>query len=124
MMMLLTYLTVSLLALMGLSAMILLISRALVDCPENGPRARAAGITIATGYLAIGGGAVLLIGALATLEADLGLLVFTLGLACVVLGLGFTQAVTTLRAVVDARPAPRANPFPEGTAVPMEPVLA
>jgi hypothetical protein len=124
MMMLLTYLTVSMLALIGLSAMILTISRALADCPEKGPRARAAGITIATGYLAIGGGAVLLIGALATLQADLGLLVFTLGLACVVLGLGFTQAVTMLRAVVDASPLARQTPFPEGAEVPMEPVLA
>lgn len=123
-MMLLTYLTVALLALIGLSVMILTISRALADCPETGRRARAAGITIATGYLAIGGGAVLLIGALATLQADLGLLVFTLGLACVVLGLGFTQAVTTLRAVVDAGARPQQNPFPEGTEVPMEPVLA
>ncbi|MGL4234648.1 hypothetical protein [Tabrizicola sp.] len=123
-MMLLTYLSVSLLALTGLSAMILSIAKALADCPEKAPRAKAAGITIATGFLAIGGGAVLLIGALATLKADLSLLVFTMGLACVVLGLGFTQAVTTLRAVVDAGPAAKPLPKSEDLQVQMEPVLA
>jgi hypothetical protein len=125
-MMLIAYLTVSLLALIGLAVMILAIARTLATCPDLAPRAKAAGITIATGYLAIGGGAVLLIGALATLKADLSLLVFAMGLACVVLGLGFTQAVTTLRAVVDGTPGRRVTPLPESAAqqVPLEPVLA
>jgi hypothetical protein len=121
-MMLLAYLTVALLALSGLAAMILAVSRALADCPEKGPRARAAGITIATGFLAIGGGAVLLIGALATLKADTSLLVFTMGLACVVLGLGFTQAVTMLRAVVEAGPQARSELLPDAP-LPLEPTL-
>jgi hypothetical protein len=121
-MLLLTYFAVALLALVGLAAMILAIARTLADCPEKGRRARAAGITIATGFTAIGGGAVLLIASLATLDDDLGLQVFAMGLACVILGLGFTQAVTTLRAVVDGGPA-RREPFPEAAPVPMEPVL-
>jgi hypothetical protein len=123
MMMLLAYLTVALLALSGLATMILAISRSLADCPEKGPRARAAGITIATGFLAIGGGAVLLIGALATLQEDTSLLVFTMGLACVVLGLGFTQAVTMLRAVVEAAPPARLEPPPPAP-LPMAPTLS
>lgn len=123
-MMLVAYLAVSLLTLCGLAAMILAIANTLAACPEKGPRAKAAGITIATGFLAIGGGVVLLIGALASYRPDPGLLIFSMGLACVVLGLGFTQAVTTLRAVVDGGANPRPAPQPAPEPVPMAPLLA
>lgn len=119
----LAYLSVALTALAGLTLMIVMIARALADCPDMAPRAKAAGITIATGYFAIGGGAVLLIGAFVTLDPEFTTAIFCMGLACLVLGLGFTQAVTTLRAVLtDAPPAP-CNPWPEGGPVPMEPIL-
>lgn len=123
-MLLLGYFAAALAVLIALALMILAITRALGDCPEKGPRARAAGVTIATGYLALGAGAVMLIGAFATLSAGLETIFFCVGLACIVLGLGFTQAVTMLRAVVDASPLARKTPFPEGSEVPMEPVLA
>jgi len=123
-MLLLGYFAAALAVLIALALMILAITRALADCPEKGPRARAAGITIATGYLALGGGAVLLIGAFASLEAGLEIIFFCLGLACIVLGLGFTQAVTMLRAVVEDAVKPRPAPVPAGNQPVMEPVLA
>lgn len=118
----LAYLSVSLTALVGLATMIVVIARTLADCPEKGPRAKAVGIAIATGYLSIGGGAVLLIGAFATLYPDFSVTVFSMGLACLVLGLGFTQAVTTLRAVL--ADTPKTAIKPAASPVPMEPILA
>ena len=124
-MLLLGFFAAAVLVLVALAWMILAIACVLADCPDNhpdkGPRARAAGITIATGFLALGGGAVLLLGAFASLDAGLEVIFFCLGLACVVLGLGFTQAVTMLRAVVDGDAKPR--PAPETSAPVMEPVL-
>jgi hypothetical protein len=114
MMMLALYLCVTIPALLALALMILAVARAAVACPEDGPRARAAGIAIATGYTAIGAGAVLLIGTLVALAAEPGLPIFAMGLAVLVLGLGFSQAMTTLRAAV--RPVQPAK-------VPLEPVL-
>ena len=121
-MLLLGYFAAALAVLIALALMILAITRALADCPETSARARAAGVTIATGYLALGAGAVMLIGAFATLSPGLETILFCLGLACIVLGLGFTQAVTMLRAVVAGDPKPAAAPAP--SAPPMEPVLA
>ncbi len=123
-MLLLGFFAAAVLVLASLAWMILAIARVLADCPDKGPRARAAGITIATGYLALGGGAVLLLGAFASLDAGLEVIFFCLGLACVVLGLGFTQAITLLRSVVDGDAKPRLDPFPEASAPVMEPVLA
>lgn len=123
-MLLLGYFVAASLVLVALTAMILAISRAVGDCPQSGARARAAGITLATGYLALGGGAVLLVGAGATLSVALETVFFCLGLICIVLGLGFTQAVTMLRTVVDGAAKPRPAPAPEAATTPMEPVLA
>jgi hypothetical protein len=124
-MLLLAFFVAAGLVLAALAWMILAIARVLGDCPDNAPRARAAGITIATGYLALGSGAVLLLGAFASLDPGPEVIFFCLGLACVVLGLGFTHAITLLRAVVDGVAKPRLNPLPEAAApVPMEPVLA
>ncbi len=123
-MLLLGYFVAALAVLIALALMILAIARALADCPEKGPRARAAGVTITTGYLALGGGAVMLIGAFVTLDAGLEIIFFCLGLVCVVLGLGFTQAVTMLRAVVDGETKPAEAAPSAPSAPPVEPVLA
>lgn len=103
---LIAYFAVATAALLALAAMILAIGKSLGDCPQTGRAARAGAITIATGFTAIGAGAVILIAAAlpafgnapqATLAA--------MGLACLILGLGFTHAVTTLRhVIVSARP--------------------
>ena len=89
-------------ALIALAAMILRIGTMLAECPDSGPTVRAAAVTIATGFAAIGAGGVILIGAVLPLLADAPLAGFlaALGFAALCLGLGFTQAVGTLRAVM------------------------
>jgi hypothetical protein len=109
----LAFFLVALVTLLGLTAMILRIGRALGECPSKGRAAQAASITIATGFVAIGLGGVSIIAAgLAMADAGGAAALFAVGLACVTLGLGFTHAVTLLRETVSAAP------------VPMEPVLA
>lgn len=113
----LTYFAIALGMLLGLARMILTIGRTLGDCPETGRRARTAAVTIATGFAAIGtGGVILIASALPTINGGTPVLLFALGLACLVLGLGFVHAVRQLRDVVQPRRAPV-------TAV-SEPVLA
>ena len=98
----LTYLFAAMIAVALLSFMILKIGALMSDCPQNGPAARTAAITISTGFAAIGTGGVLLIGAVLPLLADMPELAIALGLGFVslCLGLGFTQAIATLRAVL------------------------
>lgn len=114
-MMLFAYLSVGLLILGGLALMIHRIAVEAGKCPERGAIALAAGVTITTGFAAIGGGVVLLIAVLPLMVPSLEMVVFAMGINCLILGLGFTQAITTLRvAMRDGR----------GKLVPMEPVLA
>ncbi|OAN80475.1 hypothetical protein A8B82_00020 [Sulfitobacter sp. EhC04] len=103
-------------ALAALCIMILRIGAMIGTCPQTSAAARAAAVTIATGFAAIGAGGVTLIGALLPLAASGPLISFllALGLASLCLGLGFTHAVGTLRAVL-VRPAqdnPRQQPEP------------
>ena len=102
---LITYTTLSLATLALLSRMILTIGAMIGDCPQSTGAARSASVTIATGFAAIGAGGVLIIGAVLPALDDAGFAgtLGALGLAAICLGLGFTHAVTTLRAVV--RPA-------------------
>lgn len=106
----LTYISLSLAAVCALSVMILRIGALMVACPENGPAVRVATVTVATGFGAIGTGGAILIGALLPLlpSTPLASLLLALGLAALCLGLGFTQAVATLRAVL----MPAAPPQP------------
>jgi hypothetical protein len=83
--------------------------------PERGAVGLAAGVTITTGFVAIGGGVVLLVAVLPLMVPSLAMMVFAMGINCLILGLGFTQAITTLRAAVRGAGA---------KAVAMEPVLA
>ncbi|KEJ88885.1 hypothetical protein [Sulfitobacter donghicola] len=89
-------------ALTALAAMILRIGTLLGQCPESSAAIRAAAVTIATGFAAIGAGGVILIGAVLPLLNDAPMVGFlaALGFAALCLGLGFTQAVGTLRAVM------------------------
>ena len=99
-----TYSLISLAVLAVLARMILKIGTLLGTCPERGGVVRAAAVSVATGYSAIGAGGVMLIaGALPLLghEAALALMA-ALGLAAICLGLGFTHAVTILRAVAQS----------------------
>jgi hypothetical protein len=95
--------------------MILRIGALLGDCAQTRATARAASTTIATGFVAIGAGGVILIGAALPLLQGAPLTGFlgALGFAALYLGLGFTQAVGTLRALMQdamAKLAPQAAP--------------
>ena len=101
------YFAAALSVLVALAAMILRIGTVLGTCPDKGAAARAGAISIATGFTAIGAGAVTLIAALLPIFGlDLIALYLCLGGATLALGLGFSNAVATLRAVmVDVAPA-------------------
>ncbi|WP_371226325.1 hypothetical protein [Roseovarius sp. 2305UL8-3] len=110
-----TYTLTSLAGLIVLANMILKIGTMLAGCPKRGPVIRSAAVTVATGFSAIGAGGVLLIaGVLPLLGNDAALaLMAALGLAAICLGLGFSHAITILRAVAQGgEPAspPRAEP--------------
>ncbi|WP_341368171.1 hypothetical protein [Yoonia sp. BS5-3] len=97
-------------ALASLSAMIFKIGEALAGCPSTGRAAKAGSLTIVTGFVAIGGGAILIIaaGVFMTLnEIAVEGAMAALGLSILCLGLGFTHAIATLRDVV-AQAAQRA----------------
>lgn len=115
----LAYFGIALAILFGLTRMILIISRQMADCPHAIPGLRAAGTTVATGFLTIGLGGVGLASALLPLVFDdagmagqIAAVLLASGFVSMVLGLGFTHAMRTLQAM--GRPQP----------VPMEPVLA
>ncbi|MEX0300815.1 MAG: hypothetical protein AB3N24_00190 [Leisingera sp.] len=95
------YLGLGVLMLLAMALMILRIGTLLGDCPQSGRAAKAGAVTIATGYAMVGLGGVILIGAaIPMLEMELLGLLPALGLAAICLGLGFSHAVATLRAVV------------------------
>ncbi len=97
----LSYIALAFGGLTVLCIMILRIGMMIGTCPDTGPAARAAAVTIATGFAAIGAGGVILIGAVLPLTAGQPMMAFlsALGLASLCLGLGFTHAIGTLRAV-------------------------
>ena len=95
----------------ALSAMILHIGKLMATCPDLQLRTRAVTVTVATGFAATGAGGSILIGALIpVLEGStLTALCLASGLSALCLGLGFTHAVTTVRALLTdpaATPAP------------------
>ena len=94
--------------LVALAVMILKIGTVLGQCPDKGQAARAGAITIATGFTAIGAGCVTLIAAaLPAFGLGLMALCICLGGATLALGLGFSNAVATLRSImVDTKPVP------------------
>ncbi|MBY5986528.1 hypothetical protein [Roseovarius atlanticus] len=96
---LLSFIGLSLLALIALTRMIVLIGSMQRECPETGTAARLVAVTVATGFCAIGAGGVFLIAAAFPLLAQVPMMAFFvgLGLAVLCLGLGFSHAVNTLR---------------------------
>lgn len=96
------YFAIALAVLAGLSTMILKIGAMMGTCPISNGAARSASITIATGYSAIGLGGVLLAAILIPVLIEMGAvsLLSAIGVACFALGLGFSHAMATLRAVV------------------------
>ena len=110
------YLCLGTLMVAAMAFMILQIGKLLGDCPQSGRAARAAAVTIATGYSMIGIGGTALIGtAIPFLKLGSWSSLPALGFAAICLGLGFTHAVATLRAVV-REALPSANPTSSPTA--------
>lgn len=111
-MLVLTYFAVTLATLLALGLMILRIGRTLGVCPQTGAALRIAAVTIATGFVAIGLGGILLVAAALPLTQDHAVAVFPImGFACLVLGLGFTHAVRVLKSVAaPAVPADSGQP--------------
>ena len=99
----LIYITLAFGALIALATMILKIGALIGKCPGTDERAHAVAVTIATGFSAIGGGGVILIGVALPIMANqpVAALMLALGFASLCLGLGFTHAVGTLRALVN-----------------------
>ncbi len=90
-------------ALAALAVMIFRIGQALTECPNTGRAAKAGSLTIVSGFATIGAGGILLIAALVVVavpKMTVPGLMGALGLALLCLGLGFTQAVASLRDVV------------------------
>ena len=97
------YFLLATVALAALSWMIFKIGNALADCPQTGRAARAGAMTITAGFIAMGAGGVLIIAAIAFLAEpaiQMSTLLGALGLSILCLGLGFSQAIATLRDVV------------------------
>ncbi|WP_146346492.1 hypothetical protein [Falsiphaeobacter marinintestinus] len=114
-----TYLVLSLITVGALSVMILRIGRILGDCPQTGTAYKAAAVAVATGYAAIGTGGVLLIAAGIAMAPvpHMQALPVALGLAALCLGLGFSNAIATLRGVVNPpEAAPKTPRVPEADA--------
>ena len=103
-----TYFTGAMICLATLCLILMKIGTLMATCPVNGPAIRISALTVVTGFGAIGTGGVALIGAILPIIAHSGAnaLLVTLGLALLCLGLGFTQAMTTLQSVVKTLPKP------------------
>lgn len=99
---LITYFSISFGALFLLAIMITRIGKVLGDCPDAVPGFRAAIATICTAFVTIGTGGVFLAAIVVALMANEAILALFVGLgvASLCLGLGFTQAIANLRAVV------------------------
>ncbi|MGB1235173.1 MAG: hypothetical protein ACPG5U_05525 [Planktomarina sp.] len=113
---LICYFVIALSVLIALAMMILNIGKDIGVCPVSGRVARAASKVISVGFLAIGLGGVMLAAiALPILSGtpQVGLLA-GLGIVCLCLGLGFSQAMANLRQVADrASLLAQANAAPE-----------
>ena len=117
----LTYILLGFGALAAVRTMILRIGAMLGACPDTCAAARAASVTITTGFAAIGAGGVIMVAAVMPLfpQTVFATFLLALGFVSLCLGLGFTHAIGTLRAVITdpkaqnrpARPAPA--PFPD-----------
>jgi len=107
----LTYFALSFTVLLALVGMIMKIGAAMGNCPQTTGAAKSASITIATGYLTIGAGGVFLIAVALPLisNAPATALLLSLGLMCMALGMGFSNAVATLRVVAQTTLKPASS---------------
>ena len=107
----LIYFAVTLSGLAAVAGVLVTIGRVAARCREAAGAARLGTWVVTTAFLAIGAGAIALIGAAMPVIADGGLsaLYLVIGLALVTIGIGFQIAASTLRDIIAAAPrAPEA----------------
>ncbi|MGV6811541.1 MAG: hypothetical protein ACWA47_04800 [Brevirhabdus sp.] len=95
------YFPLAIATLLALAVMILKVGQSIATCPDAAPTVHPASLTIVTGFVSMGLGGVALIGAMmVALKLPPVLALFAAsGLACLTLGVGFSHAIATLRAV-------------------------
>ncbi|MEM9063174.1 MAG: hypothetical protein AAGD13_22160 [Pseudomonadota bacterium] len=101
----------------ALSIILVIIGQAASACPEIGAAARVGTLVITTGFIALGAGAIAIIGAFLPLLAEgrASGLYLALGFLSLALGLGFSGAAIRLRDILNAAPRPQA---PEAAGIP------
>lgn len=106
------YFPLAIATLVTLAGMILKVGKSMTTCPDASPAVAPAALTIVTGFVSMGLGGIVLIGAMmVALELDAAFTLFAgLGLACLTLGVGFSHAIATLRAVTSPPVEPPAKP--------------
>lgn len=87
------------------------IGRGLSECPVNGRMLRAVSVSVLTGFGSIGLGALTLLAIILPMAEDRPLngLLVALGLAFIGLGVGFGQALTSLRGAIPDQQQPEAE---------------
>ncbi|MEL7468394.1 MAG: hypothetical protein AAFN27_08060 [Pseudomonadota bacterium] len=103
----------------ALAVILAIIGKAASACPQIGAAARVGTLVITTGFIALGAGAVAIIGAFLPLLAEgrASGLYLALGFLSLALGLGFSGAAIRLRDILNAAPRP---PAPEAAAMPAQ----
>lgn len=102
-----TFLALGIGGLIALASVLVIIGRAAANCPQIGSAAKVGTLVITTGFLALGAGAIAIIGAFLPilLEGQVNGLYLALGFLSLALGLGFSNAAVRLRDILNAAPA-------------------
>ena len=100
------YFSLGFAGLSALSVVLVIIGRAAAACPQIGASAKVGTLVITTGFVALGVGAIALIGAFLPLlvEGRASGLYLALGFLSLALGLGFSSAAVRLRDILNAAP--------------------
>ena len=104
------YFSLGFAGLAALSVVLVIIGRAAAACPQIGASAKVGTLVITTGFVALGVGAIAIIGAFLPLlvEGRASGLYLALGFLALALGLGFSTAAVRLRDILNAAPQPTA----------------
>ncbi|MEL6478602.1 MAG: hypothetical protein AAFR17_14830 [Pseudomonadota bacterium] len=98
----LIYFSGAILGLAALAAVLVVIGKAAAECPQTAGAARLGTWVVTTGFVTLGFGVVAIIGAFLPmlLEGQANGLYIAAGAASIALGIGFWQAATTLRDIL------------------------
>ena len=103
------YFSLGFAGLAALALVLVIIGRAAAACPQIGASAKVGTLVITTGFIALGVGAIALIGASLPMLAEgrASGLYLALGFLSLALGLGFSTAAIRLRDILNAAPRPK-----------------